>query len=100
MIMKKIAVVFSLMMILTSCTQVKIAYVDLEEVMKEYEGSKKAEEERFCLGFNLKYNLLDEYKDFIEDIEDILISFKRKNEARIPLEQVKEDLRKYGKLDV
>ena len=43
---------------------------------------------------------LDEYKDFIEDIEDILISFKRKNEARIPLEQVKEDLRKYGKLDV
>ena len=45
MIMKKIAVVFSLMMILTSCTQVKIAYVDLEEIMKEYEGSKKAEEE-------------------------------------------------------
>ena len=45
MIMKKIAVVFSLMMILTSCTQVKIAYVDLEEIMKEYEGSKQAEEE-------------------------------------------------------
>lgn len=43
--MKKLAVVFSLMMILASCTQVKIAYVDLEEVMKEYEGSKKAEEE-------------------------------------------------------
>ena len=43
--MKKIAVVFSLMMILASCTQVKIAYVDVEEIMKEYEGSKKAEEE-------------------------------------------------------
>lgn len=43
--MKKLAVVFSLMMILASCTQVKIAYVDVEEVMKEYEGSKIAEEE-------------------------------------------------------
>jgi outer membrane protein len=43
--MKKIAVVFSLMMILASCTQVKIAYVDIEEIMKEYEGSKIAEEE-------------------------------------------------------
>lgn len=43
--MKKLAIVFSLMMILASCTQVKIAYVDVGEVMKEYEGSKKAEEE-------------------------------------------------------
>jgi len=43
--MKKIAVVFSLMMLLASCTQVKIAYVDVEEVLKEYEGAKQAEEE-------------------------------------------------------
>lgn len=43
--MKKLAIVFTLMMILASCTQVKIAHVDIEEILKEYEGSKKAEEE-------------------------------------------------------
>lgn len=30
---------------MVSCTQVKIAYVDVEEILKEYKGSKKAEEE-------------------------------------------------------
>jgi len=43
--MKKLAIVFSLMMLMTSCNQVKIAYVDLEEVLKEYEGAVQAEEE-------------------------------------------------------
>ena len=43
---------------------------------------------------------LEEYGKYIEDIEDILISYKRKNEGRIPLDQVKENLRKYGKPDV
>jgi outer membrane protein len=43
--MKNLAIVFALMMLMASCTQVKIAYVDVEEILKEYEGSKKAEEE-------------------------------------------------------
>lgn len=43
--MKKLAVVFSLMMLMASCNQVKIAYVDVEEILKEYDGAKKAEEE-------------------------------------------------------
>ncbi|MGI9530588.1 OmpH family outer membrane protein [Lutimonas sp.] len=43
--MKKLAIVFSLMMLMSSCTQVKIAYVDLEEILKEYEGAVQAEEE-------------------------------------------------------
>ena len=34
-----------LMLMLASCNQVKIAYVEIEEVMKEYEGSKMAEVE-------------------------------------------------------
>ena len=42
--MKKLAGFFSMILILASCTQVKIAHVDIGEVMKEYEGSKKAEE--------------------------------------------------------
>ena len=43
--MRKLAIVFSLMMLMTSCNQVRIAYVDLEEILKEYEGAVQAEEE-------------------------------------------------------
>lgn len=43
--MKKFVTGLSLVLFLASCTQVKIAYVDVEQVLKEYEGSKKAEEE-------------------------------------------------------
>lgn len=43
--MKKLAIVFSLMMLMASCNQVKIAYVDVEEILKEYDGAKKAEED-------------------------------------------------------
>ena len=32
-------------MLFASCTQVKIAYVDVEEILKEYDGAKKAEED-------------------------------------------------------
>ena len=43
--MKKFVTGLTLVLALASCTQTKIAYVDVEEVLKEYEGSKKAEEE-------------------------------------------------------
>ena len=43
--MKKLLVVFIFFMILTSCNESKIAYVDVEKVLKEYKGSKAAEEE-------------------------------------------------------
>jgi outer membrane protein len=43
--MKKLVGALALIFALASCTQVKIAYVDVEEVLREYEGSKKAEEE-------------------------------------------------------
>jgi len=43
--MKKVAIVFSLMILLASCTQVKIAYVDVEEILKEYDGAIQAEEQ-------------------------------------------------------
>ena len=43
---------------------------------------------------------INEYGKYIEDIEDILIAFKRKDEKRISLSQVKEKLVKYGKGDV
>lgn len=43
---------------------------------------------------------LDEYADFIEDIEDILISYKRQSEKRVPIDQVKENIKNYRNLDV
>ena len=43
--MKKLAIVFSIMLLMASCTQVKIAYVDVEEILKEYDGAKQAEED-------------------------------------------------------
>jgi len=43
--MKKLLTVFSIVLLLASCSQTKIAYVDVEEILKEYEGAKIAEEE-------------------------------------------------------
>jgi outer membrane protein len=43
--MKKLLAVFTILFLLASCSQVKIAHVDVEEILKEYKGSKKAEEE-------------------------------------------------------
>ena len=40
--MKKILVLLAAI-VLTSCSQSKIAYIDVEELMKEYEGSKALE---------------------------------------------------------
>ena len=42
--MKKFGIVAVLMISLISCTQTKIAYVDVEELMKEYKGTKDSEE--------------------------------------------------------
>ncbi|MEN8187591.1 MAG: OmpH family outer membrane protein [Bacteroidota bacterium] len=42
--MKKLIIAFGFLMMLASCNQTKIAYVDVEEVIKEYQGSKDAEE--------------------------------------------------------
>ena len=43
--MKNLAGLIALIILMASCTQVKVAYVDVEEILKEYKGSKKAEEE-------------------------------------------------------
>ena len=43
--MKKLVGALALILVMGSCTQVKIAHVDVEEILKEYKGSKKAEEE-------------------------------------------------------
>lgn len=41
--MKKLVVVFVTALLFASCTQTKIGYVDVEELMKEYEATKDVE---------------------------------------------------------
>ncbi len=41
--MKKFGIIVVLAISLISCTQTKIAYVDVEEIMKEYKGTKEVE---------------------------------------------------------
>lgn len=43
--MKKFGIILILTVSLISCTQTKIAYVDVEEILKEYKGTKEAEKE-------------------------------------------------------
>ena len=41
--MKKVVVVFATVLLFASCTQTKIGYVDVEELMKEYDATKDVE---------------------------------------------------------
>lgn len=43
--MKKIIAVLAVTLLLASCNQTKIAYVDVEEILKEYKGMKDAQKE-------------------------------------------------------
>lgn len=43
--MKKIVVLLSVTVLMISCNQTKIAYIDIEEVIKEYKGMKDAQKE-------------------------------------------------------
>ena len=43
--MKKLGVILVMTISLISCTQTKMAYVDVEEILKEYKGTKDAEKE-------------------------------------------------------
>ena len=42
--MKRIIPIIVFLVFLTSCNQTKIAYVDIQEIMKEYKGTKETEE--------------------------------------------------------
>ena len=41
--MKKVVIVFASVLLFASCTQTKIGYVDVEELMKEYDATKDVE---------------------------------------------------------
>ena len=48
--MKKLLILFSTALFLVSCDQTKIAYVDVDEVLKEYKGMKDAQKRNGCQG--------------------------------------------------
>jgi len=43
--MKNLLFTISMILLLSSCTQEKVAYVDVEEIYKEYYKAKEAEQE-------------------------------------------------------
>lgn len=43
--MKNLLIVLSVLFLMASCNQVKVAYVDVDEILKEYDGAKEAEKE-------------------------------------------------------
>lgn len=92
--MKKLAIVFSLMMLFTSCNQVKIAYVDLEEILKEYEGAVKAEEEMKLKSQQISQQLdqmalplQQKIQEYQQNKDNLSASARQKQEAELMQQQ-------------
>ena len=92
--MKKLAIVFSLMMLITSCNQVKIAYVDLEEILKEYDGAVKAEEEMKVKSEQISQQLdqmalplQQKIQEYQQNKDNLSASERQKQEAELMQQQ-------------
>ena len=92
--MKKLAVVFSLMMMMASCNQVKIAYVDVEEILKEYDGAKKAEEDMKAKSQaisqqldQLAQPLQEKIQEYQKNKDNLSASARQKKESELMQEQ-------------
>jgi len=92
--MKKLAIVFSLMMLMISCNQVKIAYVDLEEVLKEYEGAVQAEEEMKVKSQQISQQLdqmamplQQKIQEYQQNKDNLSASARQKQEAELMQQQ-------------
>lgn len=92
--MKKLAVVFSLMMLMASCNQVKIAYVDVEEILKEYDGAKKAEEDMKAKSQEISQQLdqmalplQQKIQEYQKNKDNLSASARQKKESELMQEQ-------------
>ena len=92
--MKKVAIVFSLMILLASCTQVKIAYVDVEEILKEYDGAIQAEEEMKAQSQEISQKLdqmalplQQKIQEYQQNKDNLSASARQKKEAELMQEQ-------------
>ena len=68
--MKKIGVILLLSASLFSCTQTKIAYVDVEEIVNEYKGTKAAEKEMNKKSAEIGKELEDQAKAYQAKVAD------------------------------
>lgn len=92
--MKKLALVFSLMMLMASCTQVKIAYVDVEEILKEYDGAKQAEEDMKAQSQQISQQLdqialplQQKIQEYQQNKDNLSAAARQKKEAELMQEQ-------------
>ena len=92
--MKKLAIVFSLMILFASCTQVKIAYVDVEEILKEYDGAIQAEEDMKAQSQQISQQLdqmalplQQKIQEYQQNKESLSASARQKKEAELMQEQ-------------
>lgn len=90
--MKKIIAVFAIALVMLSCNQTKIAYVDIEEVLKEYKGTKDAEKEMNKRSDELKKELDQLAADYQNKVRDYYakaqkMSTKKRQETEAVLTQ-------------
>ena len=92
--MKKLAIVFSLMILMASCTQVKIAYVDVEEILKEYDGAIKAEEDMQAQSQQMSQQLdqmalplQQKIQEYQQNKDNMSSTARQKKEAELMQEQ-------------
>lgn len=92
--MKKLVVVFASVLLFASCTQSKIGYVDVEEIMKEYDATKdveaalKAEQENVGKSLDsLSANFQAKVQDFYKKAQRMSAKSRQAKEAELQQEQ-------------
>lgn len=68
--MKKFIAILSILFVFASCDQAKIAYVDVDEILQEYEGSKKAEAEMKAQSDRMGAELDQLYGQFQQKVQE------------------------------
>lgn len=68
--MKKLLGVILVLLLLTSCTQQKIGYVDIQEVVKEFNGAKDAEKSMQTESQNMSASLDKMAAEFQANVQD------------------------------
>lgn len=95
--MKNIIGIIILALMLTSCNQTKIGYVDIEEVLKEYKGMKAAEKEIEEMSAKLTgelNQLKGEYQTKVQDYQSKMnrMSAKARQEAEASFMQMQQSI--------
>ncbi len=96
--MKKLIGIAFFALMLSSCTQTKIAYVDVEEILKEYKGTKDAEKEMNKKSAEIKGQLDQLAAQYQQKVADYYakaekMSTKARQEAENGLMQEQEVLK-------